>query len=193
MHDGEGIGFANPPRRVGGQRLNARRAARVTMPQGHHGLAARMRLRQLNGLLVRLRTRIGEEALLQPSRRDARKPLGQPRLGLDGEERARMLKRAHLRDRALRDLLVAVPHRDGHDAAEEIQVLATVSPFEVEALARDEGKRILVMGAEGRKEELALLGDDLLAGEVGFGLFDGHTFPLRSGPCRRRSRDGDRG
>jgi len=127
--------------------------------------------REQNGGFIGFGAGIREKALLQVPWRDLRDLLCQCHDVFVGIERRRVLQPVDLRVHFAGDLRVAVPHGDGQDAAEEIEVPVAVKIPQVLHLAAVGDERLLeVVGHRGPKVFL-VFGDDFFAaraaGELG--------------------------
>src|SRR5436309_4119002 len=167
------------------------------MAERHDLAAPGVDLRHHHRGLVGLGAAGGEEALLELPRGDARELLGQLDDRDRGVERRDVPQPIDLRLDGGVDLVVAVTHRDGEDATEEVQVLAAVEVADPHAFPLGEHDRLLVVVRHRREQELLVLSPNVGGADRGRGCRDlrvhcaTHSSPnrcgrpgSRRGPCR---------
>ncbi len=134
------------------------------MPKGHHLEAARGHPGQQHRHFVGFRAAVGEVAFLELARGNLGQFLGQRDNGFIGVERGGVLELVHLGLDLPRDLLVAVAHADGEDAAEKIEILPTFDIEDVLATGVVDHQRLGVIVDHAGEEITFVLFADFVRG-----------------------------
>ncbi len=132
------------------------------MPQCHDFQVAGVHARNLNRRLVRFRAAIREIRFLELARGNLRQLFRQRDHRLVRKAGGDVLKPVNLRLRAGDDPRIAMADADGHDPAEEIEILLAVYIPHVLHERVVHGNGIGVVGGYGRKNEFFLLLIDFL-------------------------------
>ncbi len=115
--------------------------------------------------LIRFRAAVGEETLGQlAARRDLGDPLGQRRLRLIREHGGDMLQLVDLLMHLLIHRFIAMADADGHDAAEEIEVLIPVDVPDVLIFRLGHHQRLFEIVKNAGKQMLLIRENDFLFG-----------------------------
>ncbi len=138
-------------------------AAGIGVAQRDNVVAAGGHARQEDGGFVRFRPGAGKKTFLQRAGSNLRDFFGQGHDVLVGIERRSVLHPVDLRVDLAGDFGIAVAHRDGQDAAEEIEIFAAFQVPEVLHLGMVGDKRALVIVGHRRPEKLFVLRDDFVA------------------------------
>ena len=161
--DAQDLGAADAPTGVPGQAHAQSGTSTVTVAQGDDLLGVGVGLSQHDGRLVGLRAAVGEEALLQLSRRDLGHLFGQVHHVGMRVEGGSVLQGADLFANSLRDLRVAVAHTDSEDTAKEVQILLAVHTVQILPLSSFEGQRLFVVSDDTGENVLPLFLHDVLS------------------------------
>ena len=132
------------------------------MAQSHHVETAGRHARQKNGGFVGFAAGAGEETLLQVARGDLRDFFRQRHDVLVGIKRGGMLQPIDLRVHFRSDLGIAMPNRNGKDAAKKVQILVPVEIPDVLHLAAIGHQRLFKVVGDRRPQEFFMFGDDFL-------------------------------
>jgi hypothetical protein len=131
-----------PPARIARERHRAVRSTVIRAVPGKNLVAPRIGPRQLDRVLVGIRTAVGEEEDVDVSGRELRELRTEPAAHLRRHERVRVGQRRRLLLNGANDPLVVVSGIDAHQLAVEIEVALPIGRPEVDPLGARHGDGI---------------------------------------------------
>src|ERR1035438_8736981 len=168
-----GVGGSNAPGSLAGERHGLGGTAVIAVAQRHDLRAAGIAARRQNGGLVGFSAAVGEKRLGQLTFGGKRRNLlGERRLRLIGVDGGDVLQCIQLAMDFGVDLLIAVAHADGDDAAQKIQVLIAVGVPDVLILGARYDERLLEV-MKNRRKQIFLVGENDFVFGHGSGLYQG--------------------
>ncbi len=134
------------------------------MAQGHNFQPSGIHARDLHSGLIGLGAAVADKALADFSGSDLRQFFRQGHDGFVREDGGSMLQLVHLRFDLGSDARVSMAHGDGHDAAEEIQILVAINvPYVLHGRMVGH-ERVVVIRGDGREKVLLMFPDNFVFG-----------------------------